>query len=112
SWTDQDWRGVPADKAIIYEIHVGTYTPEGTWEALTRQLPAIRDLGVTVVEIMPVSEFPGDRNWGYDGVYHFAPAHPYGRPDDMRRFVDAAHQHGIAVILDVVYNHFGPEGNY
>lgn len=112
AWTDQDWRGVPAEKAIIYEIHVGTYTPEGTWEALTRQLPAIRDLGVTVVEIMPVSEFPGDRNWGYDGVYHFAPAHPYGRPDDMRRFVDAAHQHGIAVILDVVYNHFGPEGNY
>lgn len=111
-WTDQDWRGIPAEEAIIYELHVGTYTQAGTWEALIEQLPEIKDLGVTVLEIMPVSECPGDRNWGYDGVYHFAPASYYGRQDDMRRFVDAAHQHGLAVILDVVYNHFGPEGNY
>lgn len=112
AWTDENWQGVPADNAIIYELHVGTYTPEGTWDALIAQLPEISDLGVTVLEIMPVSECPGNRNWGYDGVYHFAPASYYGRPDEMRRFVDAAHQHGLAVILDVVYNHFGPEGNY
>lgn len=111
-WTDHEWRGIPANEAIIYEMHVGTYTQEGTWDALIEQLPAIKELGVTVLEIMPVSECPGDRNWGYDGVYHFAPASYYGRPDDMRRFVDAAHGHGLAVILDVVYNHFGPEGNY
>src|SRR5699024_2428899 len=111
-WSDQEWQGIRPEEAIIYEMHVGTYTREGTWDALIEQLPDISDLGVTVLEIMPVSECPGDRNWGYDGVYHFAPASYYGRPDDMRRFVDAAHQSGIAVILDVVYNHFGPEGNY
>lgn len=111
-WSDQKWQGVSAAEAIIYELHVGTYTPEGTWSALIEQLPAIKNLGVTVLEVMPVSECPGNRNWGYDGVYHFAPASYYGSPDDMRRFVDAAHQHGLAVILDVVYNHFGPEGNY
>lgn len=111
-WTDQDWRGVSADEAIIYELHVGTYTLTGTWDSLTDQLLEIRDLGVNVLEIMPVAQCPGDRNWGYDGVYHFAPANYYGSPDDMRRFVDAAHQLGLAVILDVVYNHFGPEGNY
>lgn len=112
SWTDQVWSGIPAEEAIIYELHVGTFTPEGTWDALTAQLPELKALGVTVLEIMPVAECPGDRNWGYDGVYHFAPASYYGRPDDMRRFIDTAHQHGLAVILDVVYNHFGPEGNY
>jgi maltooligosyltrehalose trehalohydrolase len=112
TWSDQQWRGTPADEAIIYEVHVGTYTPEGNWSALVEQLPELQQLGVTVLEILPVSECPGDRNWGYDGVYHFAPASYYGEPDDMRRFVDAAHQHGFSVILDVVYNHFGPEGNY
>lgn len=111
-WNDHDWRGIPADEAIIYELHVGTYTPEGTWDGLIEQLPELKEFGVTVLEIMPVSECPGDRNWGYDGVNHFAPASYYGTPDDMRRFVDAAHLHGLAVILDVVYNHFGPEGNY
>ena len=111
-WSDSGWNGLGAEDAIIYEIHVGTYTQRGTWDALIDELPAIKDLGVTVLEIMPVSESPGDRNWGYDGVYHFAPASYYGHPQDMRRFVDAAHSHGMAVILDVVYNHFGPEGNY
>lgn len=111
-WTDQAWCGVRAEDAIVYEIHVGTYTPEGTWDALTQQLPKLAELGVTVLEIMPVAQCPGNRNWGYDGVDHFAPANYYGRPDDMRRFVDAAHSLGLAVILDVVYNHFGPEGNY
>ncbi len=112
TWADSNWQGISADRAIIYEVHVGTYTQEGTWGALIEQLPAIKDLGVTVIEIMPVSECPGNRNWGYDGVYHFAPASYYGPVDDMRRFVDAAHALGLAVILDVVYNHFGPEGNY
>lgn len=112
AWTDKGWRGISADEVIIYELHVGTYTQEGTWDALIEQIPAMQELGVTVLEIMPVSECPGNRNWGYDGVYHFAPASYYGRPKDMQRFVDSAHAHGLAVILDVVYNHFGPEGNY
>ena len=111
-WSDAGWRGVAPDDAIIYELHVGTYTEAGTWEALIAELPELQRLGITVLEIMPVAEFPGRRNWGYDGVYHFAPASTYGTPDDMRRFVDAAHAHNLAVILDVVYNHFGPEGNY
>ena len=112
AWSDGDWQGVTAERAIIYELHVGTYTQQGTWAALIDELPAIKDLGVTVIEVMPVSECPGKRNWGYDGVNHFAPASYYGPIDDMRRFVDTAHQLGLAVILDVVYNHFGPEGNY
>lgn len=111
-WSDSGWKGIAADEAIIYELHVGTYTQAGNWEALTQQLSAIKDLGVTVIELMPVSESPGNRNWGYDGVNHYAPASYYGSSDDMRRFIDSAHQHGVAVILDVVYNHFGPEGNY
>ena len=111
-WTDTAWRGITADKAIVYELHVGAYTSAGTWDALIGQLQALQDLGATVLEIMPVAQCPGTRNWGYDGVYHFAPANYYGTPDDMRRFVDAAHEHNLAVILDVVYNHFGPEGNY
>ncbi len=112
TWSDFEWKGIPADEAIIYEMHVGTYTEQGSWHALIEQLPQLKELGVTVLEIMPVSECPGNRNWGYDGVYHFAPASYYGHPDEMRRFVDTAHKHGLAVILDVVYNHFGPEGNY
>lgn len=112
AWTDSAWHGITADRATIYEIHIGTYTPEGTFAAMVEQLPALKELGITVIEIMPVSECPGNRNWGYDGVYHFAPASYYGAADDLRRLVDTAHQLGLAVILDVVYNHFGPEGNY
>jgi maltooligosyltrehalose trehalohydrolase len=112
AWTDAEWRGVPLDQAVIYEMHIGTFTPEGTWQAAMRELPALRDLGVTVLELMPVAEFPGRFGWGYDGVDLFAPTRLYGRPDDMRRFVDRAHALGLAVILDVVYNHLGPDGNY
>lgn len=112
TWTDASWQGIEPDQATIYELHVGTYTQPGTWNALIDELPAIKDLGISVIEVMPVSEAPGNRNWGYDGVNHFAPASYYGEPDEMRAFVDAAHKLGLAVILDVVYNHFGPEGNY
>jgi maltooligosyltrehalose trehalohydrolase len=101
----------PSDR-IIYELHVGTFTPEGTYAAATRHLPALADLGVTVVELMPVSSFAGRWGWGYDGVAHFAPHPAYGTPDDLRALVDEAHGHGLAMILDVVYNHFGPAGNY
>lgn len=111
-WTDQNWRGVAAVSQVIYEMHIGTLTPEGTWTAAARELPALADLGVTIVEVMPVAEFPGTYGWGYDGVDLFAPTRLYGRPDDFRYFVDQAHAHGLAVILDVVYNHFGPDGNY
>jgi len=112
AWTDADWRGVPLERAVIYEMHIGTFTPEGTWQAAMRELPALRELGVTVLEVMPVAEFAGRFGWGYDGVDLFAPTRLYGRPDDMRRFVDRAHALGMAVILDVVYNHLGPDGNY
>ena len=101
----------PAER-IIYELHVGTFTPEGTYAAAARRLSAVAELGVTVVELMPVSSFSGRWGWGYDGVAHFAPHPAYGTPDDLRAFVDEAHRHGLAVILDVVYNHFGPAGNY
>jgi maltooligosyltrehalose trehalohydrolase len=111
-WTDDDWRGRRMEELIIYELHVGTATAEGTFDALIERLPHLVDLGVTALELMPVGEFAGDRNWGYDGVYLFAPSQAYGGPDAMRRLIDAAHAHGLAVILDVVYNHFGPEGNY
>lgn len=112
AWSDADWRGVPLERAVIYEMHIGAFTPEGTWAAATEQLPALAELGVTVLEVMPVADFPGRFGWGYDGVNLFAPSHLYGSPDSMRRFVDAAHSVGMAVILDVVYNHFGPDGNY
>jgi maltooligosyltrehalose trehalohydrolase len=111
-WTDSEWRGLELRGQVIYEMHIGTYTPEGSWEAATQQLPVLYDLGITVLEIMPVADFPGDFGWGYDGVNLFAPTRLYGRPDDFRRFVDMAHSLGMAVILDVVYNHFGPDGNY
>jgi maltooligosyltrehalose trehalohydrolase len=111
-WTDDDWRGRPMEELVIYELHVGTATAAGTFDALIGRLPHLVELGVTAVELMPVGEFSGDRNWGYDGVYLFAPSRAYGGPDAMRRLIDAAHAHGLAVILDVVYNHFGPEGNY
>lgn len=111
-WTDHAWTGRPLRGQVIYEMHVGTFTPEGTWEAAVAQLPHLADLGVTVLEVMPVSEFPGRFGWGYDGVNLFAPTRLYGGPDDMRRFVDRAHGLGMAVILDVVYNHLGPDGNH
>jgi maltooligosyltrehalose trehalohydrolase len=112
TWTDAAWRGVPADRRVIYEMHVGTFTQQGTWAAAVEKLPHLAETGITVLEVMPVCEFPGRFGWGYDGVNFFAPYHLYGRPDDFRRFVDAAHGHGLAVILDVVYNHAGPDGNY
>ena len=111
-WSDDEWRGIPIGQAIFYELHVGTFTPAGTFEGVRERLVDLVDLGVTVVELMPLADFPGDRNWGYDGVSLFAPARAYGAPDDLRRLVDAAHWHGLAVVLDVVYNHFGPDGAY
>ena len=111
-WTDSGWGG-PADvRHVIYEMHIGTYTRAGTWQSAARHLEEIAALGVTMLEIMPVAEFPGRFNWGYDGVAPFAPAHVYGTPDDMRRFVDDAHAAGLSVVLDVVYNHMGPDGCY
>ena len=111
-WGDDDWQGLPLQDYIIYELHIGTFTPEGTFDAAICRLPKLKELGITAVEIMPVSQFPGERNWGYDGVYPFAVQDSYGGPDGLKRLVDACHQQGLAVILDVVYNHFGPEGNY
>ena len=111
-WTDAKWRGVNMKGQVIYEIHVGTFTKEGTWKAAAEQLPELARIGITVVEMMPIADFPGNFGWGYDGVDLFAPFHVYGAPDDLRAFVDRAHSLGLAVILDVVYNHFGPDGNY
>jgi len=112
AWTDAAWTGPALRGAVLYELHIGTFTAEGTFDAAIRQLSDLSDLGVTVLEIMPVGEFPGRWNWGYDGVYPYAPFHGYGDHDGFKRFVDAAHQLGLAVILDVVYNHLGPDGNY
>jgi maltooligosyltrehalose trehalohydrolase len=112
AWTDRDWRGVGREGQVIYELHVGTFTTEGTWAAAGRELPELAALGITVVEVMPVAEFPGRFGWGYDGVDLFAPTRLYGEPDEFRRFVDRAHALGMGVILDVVYNHLGPCGNY
>jgi maltooligosyltrehalose trehalohydrolase len=111
-WHDEGWRGRPWHEAVVYELHVGTFTPEGTYEAAMQRLPALRELGITAVELMPLASFPGRRGWGYDGVLPFAPQAAYGRPEDLKRFVEAAHALGLMVLLDVVYNHFGPEGNY
>ena len=111
-WTDAGWKGVGSRGQVIYEMHVGTFTAEGTWDAAARELPALAGLGITVVEVMPVAEFPGSFGWGYDGVDLFAPTRLYGEPDAFRRFVDRAHGLGLGVILDVVYNHLGPDGNY
>jgi len=110
AWSDDRWRGIALPGQVLYELHVGTFTAEGTFDAAIRELPALRDLGVTVLELMPVAEFPGRFNWGYDGVAPFAPYHGYGDPEALKRFVDAAHRVGLGVILDVVYNHFGPDG--
>jgi maltooligosyltrehalose trehalohydrolase len=111
-WSDQKWPGVHLKGQVIYEMHVGTFTKEGTWRAASQQLEELARIGITVIEMMPVAEFPGKFGWGYDGVNLFAPYHRYGAPDDLRRFVDRAHSLGVGVILDVVYNHFGPDGNY
>jgi maltooligosyltrehalose trehalohydrolase len=111
-WHDVGWHPRSIRDLIVYELHVGTFSPEGTFDGARARLPYLRDLGVTAVELMPVADFAGNRNWGYDGVDLFAPSRAYGRPDDLRRLVDAAHGHGLSVILDVVYNHLGPEGAY
>ncbi len=111
-WTDQRWPGVRLEGQVIYELHIGTFTPQGTWHSAEDKLSTLADLGVTLVEVMPVAEFPGRFGWGYDGVDLFAPSHLYGAPDDFRRFVDRAHSLGLGVLLDVVYNHLGPNGNY
>lgn len=112
AWTDRGWKGVSAAGQVLYELHIGTFTREGTWAAAIEHLEALKDVGVTCLEVMPVNEFAGDCGWGYDGVDLFATYHHYGSPEDMRRFINAAHQLGIGVILDLVYNHFGPDGNY
>ncbi|MBV9496789.1 MAG: malto-oligosyltrehalose trehalohydrolase, partial [Acidobacteria bacterium] len=112
AWHDAEWKGVGAKGQVLYEMHVGTFTSEGTWAAAARELQRLRDVGITVVEMMPVNEFPGAFGWGYDGVDLWAPTHLYGTPDDLRAFIDEAHRVGLAVILDVVYNHLGPDGNY
>jgi maltooligosyltrehalose trehalohydrolase len=112
AWTDSAWRGLDPRRAAIYELHVGTFTREGTFASAATKLPPLRDLGVTAIELMPLADFPGLRNWGYDGVALFAPSRAYGRPHDLRAFVDAAHGLGLAVLIDVVYNHLGPEGAY
>jgi maltooligosyltrehalose trehalohydrolase len=111
-WQDDEWNGVRIPGQILYELHVGTFTQEGTWQAAAKKLPHLLELGVSVVEVMPVAEFPGRFGWGYDGVFLFAPTRLYGTPDDFRHFVNAAHGIGLGVILDVVYNHFGPADNY
>ena len=111
-WTDANWPGLGLQGQIIYEMHVGTFTTEGTWRAAAEQLPELARIGISTIELMPVAEFPGRFGWGYDGVDLFAPSHLYGAPDDLREFVDRAHSLGVSVILDVVYNHFGPDGNY
>jgi maltooligosyltrehalose trehalohydrolase len=111
-WTDASWRGLDLDDSVFYELHVGTYTAEGMFEALIPHLSDLRELGITTIELMPVAQFPGGRNWGYDGVQPFAAQNTYGGPLGLQKFVDAAHGHGLAVVLDVVYNHLGPEGNY
>jgi maltooligosyltrehalose trehalohydrolase len=112
AWSDAGWGGLTLAGQVFYELHLGTFTREGTWQAAARELPALAALGVTAVEMMPVAEFPGRFGWGYDGVDLFAPTRLYGEPDDLRRFVDRAHALGLGVVLDVVYNHFGPDGCY
>jgi maltooligosyltrehalose trehalohydrolase len=111
-WTDGDWKGVSAAGQVLYEMHIGTFTTAGTWAAAMGELEYIKDVGITCLEVMPAAEFAGSFGWGYDGVDLFAPYHHYGRPDEMRAFVDRANRLGMGVILDLVYNHFGPDGNY
>ena len=111
-WTDDGWKGVRREDLVFYELHVGTFSPEGTFEGVIPRLRDLRELGVTAVEILPVAQFPGSRNWGYDGVLPYAAQDSYGGPQGLQRLVDACHAEGLAIFLDVVYNHMGPEGNY
>ncbi len=111
-WEDSSWRGRPWEQAVVYELHIGSFTPQGSFSAAIERLHELASLGVTAIELMPVADFPGRRNWGYDGVLPFAPEASYGAPGDLKRLVQAAHARGLMVLLDVVYNHFGPEGNY
>ena len=111
-WACTDWRGRPWEEVVLYELHVGAFTPEGTFRAAINGLDYLVELGVTAIELMPVADFPGARDWGYDGAALFAPDAVYGRPEDLKALIDAAHARGLMVFLDVVYNHFGPEGNY
>jgi maltooligosyltrehalose trehalohydrolase len=111
-WEDGSWRGIALSEMIIYELHVGTFTPEGTFDSIINRLPDIKETGINAIEIMPVAQFPGERNWGYDGTYLFAVQNSYGGPDGLKKLVNECHRMGMAVILDVVYNHLGPEGNY
>ena len=111
-WSDGEWPGIPRPDLVFYELHIGTFTPEGTFRAAMEKLDDLRDLGITAVQLMPVADFPGRWNWGYDGAALYAPSHSYGSPDDLRAFVDLAHSLGLAVFLDVVYNHLGPDGAY
>jgi len=112
AWQDDEWRGRPWEDCVLYEIHIGAFTPDGTFRAAIEKLDLLAELGVTAIELMPVADFPGLRNWGYDGVLLYAPDSSYGRPEDLKALVDAAHAKGMMVFLDVVYNHFGPDGNY
>jgi maltooligosyltrehalose trehalohydrolase len=111
-WQDKQWQGIAVHDMIIYELHVGTFTTPGTFKSMLTRLPKLKDLGINTIEIMPVAAFPGKRNWGYDGIFPFAVQYSYGHPDDLKKVVDACHRLGMAVLLDVVYNHIGPEGNY
>ena len=111
-WTDRDWSGAALADYVIYELHVGTFTREGTFDAAATRLASLKEMGFTAIELMPVAQFPGTRNWGYDGTYPYAVHDSYGGPEGLKRFVDCCHSHGMAAVLDVVYNHFGPEGNY
>ena len=112
AWRDGGWRGRPWEEAVIYELHVGSFSPEGDFAGVAVRLDDLVELGVTAIELMPIADFPGARNWGYDGVLPYAPDAGYGRPEDLKRLIDAAHARGLMVLLDVVYNHFGPDGNY
>jgi len=111
-WQNTQWRGRPWEEAVVYEMHIGTFTPQGTFRAAMEKLPYLAELGITMLEVLPVSQFGGNRGWGYDGVLLYAPHSAYGTPDDFKAFIDAAHGHGLSVVLDIVLNHFGPEGNY
>jgi maltooligosyltrehalose trehalohydrolase len=111
-WTDDNWKGIEPQGQILYELHLGTFTPEGTWNAARAQLKELAAIGITAIELMPVAEFSGRWGWGYDGVNLFAPYHHYGSPDEAKKFIDDAHGLGLGIVLDVVYNHFGPDGNY
>lgn len=112
AWQHQAWQGRPWEESVVYELHIGTFTPEGTFQAAIEKLPWLAELGITMIEVLPVSQFGGNRGWGYDGVLLYAPHAAYGTPDDFKAFIDAAHGHGLSVVLDIVLNHFGPEGNY